>query len=194
MALTETDVHHYRGLLISQIRKVYADTTASNPKHYSFAEWVYFLNLLGEDEEDKSFHSSALSHADPERRSADTVTREKDFQISGQEGAYSRGAKDPNKKGHKVRWSWIGNRSPLMGDEDEAEWLLQKFFERLEESLRSEEKEKEKGTKGEHDREMRERRGGKGCDHGGSSEETVDRDQPSGVQDVQRKLDKDHHN
>ncbi|KIV80459.1 hypothetical protein PV11_07957 [Exophiala sideris] len=139
----EEDEHHYRHVLISAIRRVYADTTASTPKEYRYDEWVYFLRLLGEDEHDASAHRHA---AEIENE----TNRQQALEMSGQEGAFASGSdKAPNKKGEKVKWSWIGNRSPLMGDKEEAEWLLEKLFIRLEESLRGEGNEKEEQVKGE---------------------------------------------
>jgi hypothetical protein len=36
------------------------------------------------------------------------------------------------------QWSWIGQRSPLMGPKSEPDWLLDKLFRKLEKSLRGE--------------------------------------------------------
>ena len=111
---------------------------------------MYFLRLLGEDEHDASSHRHAQEIEDETSRHGDDATRQKAFEMAGQEGAFASGSdKAPNKKGEKVKWSWIGNRSPLMGDKEEAEWLLEKLFIRLEESLRGEGNEKEDQVKGE---------------------------------------------
>lgn len=129
---------------------MYADTTASTPKKYSYDEWVYFLRLLGEDEHDASTHKHAPDLENKTSRHDDDATRQRAFDLSGQEGAYGKGSKKgTDKKEEKVKWSWIGNRSPLMGDKEEAEWLLEKLFIRLEESLRGEGREKEEQVKGE---------------------------------------------
>ncbi|KIW50280.1 hypothetical protein PV05_11882 [Exophiala xenobiotica] len=189
----EEDEHHYRHVLISQIRKVYADTTASTPKRYSYDEWVYFLRLLGEDERDATSHKHAPELEDLTSRHDDDATRQKAFELAGQEGAYGKGnEKAPDKKREKVKWSWIGNRSPLMGDKEEAEWLLEKMFERLEESLRGEGKQKEnqvkKETRKHHPSEQTRCQDG---EEDGSSEETLARRESGGVSKERKQEEKD---
>lgn len=169
------DDHHYRHILISQLRKVYRDSNASTPKKYSYAEWAFFLALLGEDENDSRFHRKApvKTHdkkvKDIIKPNADGMAPvEKEEQLdevetptSAGEGGGKEGEgegegeekedssvpgvkKDtPTEEGEGegegegiTKWSWIGNRSPLMGDQSEAEWLLDKLFSKLEESLR----------------------------------------------------------
>lgn len=191
--LTGPDEHHYRHVLISQIRKVYADTTASTPKRYSYDEWVYFLRLLGEDERDATSHKHAPELEDLTSRHDDDATRQKAFELAGQEGAYGKGnEKAPDKKREKVKWSWIGNRSPLMGDKEEAEWLLEKMFERLEESLRGEGKQKEnqvkKETRKHHPTEQTRCQDG---EEDGSSEETLARRESGGVSKERKQEEKD---
>jgi potassium channel subfamily K len=194
------DEHHYRHVLIAQIRRVYADTASATPKQYTYDEWAYFLKLLGEDESDAKYHRHAaetrggeassssmptssskegegeVAEIEPETEtkgeastSSSTSTNSnskpnskptsshnshgKVVDTAGQEAAFSSAEKNPKgEKGDLTRWSWIGERSPLMGDKEEAEWLLEKFLQRLEESLRGEGKEKEEGVKGETER------------------------------------------
>jgi potassium channel subfamily K len=135
---------------------VWADSTAATPKKYSYAEWAYFLKLLGEDEGDSSLHEGPPSPTgaktedvpnDEQDENLDPGSqRQQDFEAGGQESAHTR----PSGKigDEKVpSWSWIGNRSPLMGDKAEAEWLLEKLFQRLEESLHDIKKEKEDPVK-----------------------------------------------
>lgn len=143
-------------MLISQIRKVWADSTAATPKKYSYAEWAYFLKLLGEDEGDSSLHEGPPSptKAKPEDIPSDEQDdnldhgsqRQQNFEAGGQQGAHT--CPDGKVGDEKVSsWSWIGSRSPLMGDKAEAEWLLEKLFQRLEESLHDLKKEKEDPVK-----------------------------------------------
>lgn len=185
-------------MLISQIRKVYADVSAATPKKYTYDEWAYFLRLLGEDEHDASYHKSAPALAADDAETVEendtqgvspATHRHREFQGSVQEGAEApqRNMRDndnetSDRKSRATKWSWVGNRSPLMGDKNEAEWLLEKFFQRLEESLKSELKKKaedggvrneatehlqrdQQGTKGENSKEKDR-----------SSERTVTRD------------------
>jgi potassium channel subfamily K len=37
-----------------------------------------------------------------------------------------------------MAWSWVGNRSPLMGSQEETEWILERLMDRLRESLSAE--------------------------------------------------------
>jgi potassium channel subfamily K, other eukaryote len=138
------DIHHYRHMLIKEIRNVYEDLSATEPKKYTYEEWSYFLQLLGEDEGDPKYHRKAPLKA-PEhelRKSSDestTVTKEEqevDKQNdAGQKHAKPEGPED-EQTGEKIKqWSWMGNRSPLMGDEEEAGWILEKLFAKLEDEL-----------------------------------------------------------
>ena len=38
----------------------------------------------------------------------------------------------------ETKWSWVGNRSPLMGSQEESEWILDRLVDRLRESLSAE--------------------------------------------------------
>jgi potassium channel subfamily K, other eukaryote len=44
-----------------------------------------------------------------------------------------------------VKWSWIGNRSPLMGNKEEAEWVLERLTKTLERELEAMRREEEEG-------------------------------------------------
>jgi len=110
------------------------------------------LKLLGEDEGDVSLHEAPRS---PSEASGDDIPSDeqddgqghdspirKDFETGSQQIADRRPGSIP--KDEKLEsWSWIGSRSPLMGDQAEAEWLLEKLFQRLEESLHDLKKAKE---------------------------------------------------
>src|SRR5271155_5665960 len=135
-----TDDHHYRHILISRIRKVWTDTNAPKPKKYSYLEWAYYLRLLGEDENNPRFHRKApVQPTDPKKSHKDQLAQPKKVPENGgqtdvrmaEENRYGSGQDDEAKK-----WSWIGPRSPLMADKGESEWLLDKLFQRLEESLK----------------------------------------------------------
>ena len=134
------DEHHYRRLLLSEIRQGNHDSAASQPKHYSYAEWSYYIKLLGQDEGDSKYHrqphaaddlpGSHSNHHDQNTGEPDNNQR---GEMQGQSLSNSSQAASP--QGASMRWSWIGQRSPLMGDKDEPNWLLEKMFQKLEESL-----------------------------------------------------------
>jgi potassium channel subfamily K, other eukaryote len=158
------DIHHYRHLLITEVRNVYADMNSPKPKTYTYKEWSYFLKLLGEDEGDLKYHRKApmdTGNSDPQKKkdaeTAETAEEQKGGNLQGA-GQNNTATERPgnNRAGKKIkRWSWIGGRSPLMSDKDEAEWILEKLFIRLEEGLKIEKglaqklraKEKETGEK-----------------------------------------------
>jgi len=114
---------------------------AATPKKYSFEEWAYFLKLLGEDERDVTYHGRPPVNAPDHRPRARTG----DADQAGQADTQAPGeVSDRDNKATQIKkWSWIGHRSPLMGGKDEAEWLLDKLFQRLEESLREKMKKEE---------------------------------------------------
>ena len=145
------DIHHYRHLLITEIRNVYQDVGASEPKKYTYDEWAYYLGLLGEDESDAKFHRKAPikphAHEVAEKltneESTATAAEEVEKKMKHNSGQKHGLPEDEEYKrdGEKIKqWSWMGNRSPLMGDKDEAEWILEKLFQRLETELLKERK------------------------------------------------------
>ena len=135
------DEHHYRHMLVSEMRKMYSYVNQEPPKKFTYEEWAHYLRLLGEDEQDQRYHRRApikvengkevaiLDKSDPP--STDNV----DDQGSGSQDDVweNQFAKD---KDDIKEWSWLGNRSPLMGDKDEAEWILERLFAVLERELR----------------------------------------------------------
>jgi potassium channel subfamily K len=143
------DIHHYRHLLIKEVQNVYADVNSSEPKKYSYEEWSYFLQLLGEDEGNPKYHRKAplmQQNTDLKKSTDDSTAVMKEEQEvdslddAGQKHPTPEGLEN-DRTGEKIKkWSWIGNRSPLMGDQDEAEWVLEKLFARLEDELQRERK------------------------------------------------------
>lgn len=140
------DEHHYRHLLVSQIRRVYADSNLTTPKHYSYKEWVFFLKLLGEDESSGALHRSAEVKNPHDEAHTNTSKASKSHTPNGS-------GSDNAEQEDFTRWSWMGPRSPLMSDKSEADLLLEFLFQRLEESLGGVNKHKEEPI-------LRERRAG----------------------------------
>jgi potassium channel subfamily K, other eukaryote len=112
-------LHHY--MLVKAIRRVMKDVGSQPAKKYSYRDWSWFLRLLGEDEGDDMYHRRP-----PVDPSVDMAKGQPT--VGG-------GRDDPNNRQGTVQWSWVGTRSPLMGDLDEPEWLLERLTERLEEFL-----------------------------------------------------------
>lgn len=110
------DIHFYHFVLSKEIRQLMKDVDASPPREYSYSEWAYYLRLLGQDENDASGHRQArVHHKHGSRSSPDLGTAD---------------------DGDAQAWSWLGIRSPLMGNSSEAQWLLRRLSTRLEKEMR----------------------------------------------------------
>lgn len=111
---TGTDFHF---LLISEIQVIASHLKESKPHRYTFDQWAWYLKLIGEDEHNPKTHCKAKpkeKHQDPNDEGSD---------------------KD-------LAWSWVGNRSPLIGSQGESEWILASLMDRLRESLSAERRRK----------------------------------------------------
>lgn len=139
---------------------MYNDSAAATPKKYSYAEWAYFLRLLGEDENDASYHirprahreNQATKHNEQRKLSSpESPQADRDGYRETSTRAEVEGARESSGSSVAIQgWSWIGNQSPLMGDKEESEWLIEKLFQRLEESLRDVKQEPERRTRSEN--------------------------------------------
>ncbi|KAK0739121.1 hypothetical protein B0T21DRAFT_435635 [Apiosordaria backusii] len=134
----------YLVILIDEIARVTAHLKEHPPRKYSFKEWAWYLRLIGEDESDAGQHGRASAH----------VRTKKDKMRGGRPDNLSEEAKVEAKP---VPWSWVGSKSPLMGEKEEAEWILERLIERLGEELRR--SRKEGGGGGDDDGEQREEEG-----------------------------------
>ncbi|KAJ4423151.1 hypothetical protein N0V82_002145 [Gnomoniopsis sp. IMI 355080] len=114
--------HDLAVVLIDEISRVTQHLKTHPPRKYSFEEWAWFLRLIGEDE------SRADTHKKPVPKSR---KKKHDGTVEGDEGHEEKD--DPD----KLQWSWVGSRSPLMGSQEEAEWILDRLEHRLAELLRS---------------------------------------------------------
>ncbi len=114
------DIHEYHYLLVKEFRNVLKHLNESPPRKYTYKEWAWFLKLMGEDE------NSGASH----RKAPVKVKRGEDNEPDTQQG-------QSNDIDNEARqWSWLGNRSPLMGEAEEAEWILERLSMTLEKELK----------------------------------------------------------
>ncbi|KAI0405109.1 hypothetical protein F4802DRAFT_564398 [Xylaria palmicola] len=109
----------YRLVLINEIRRVTKHLQDSPQRKYTYQEWAWYLRLIGEDESDVSVHSTPARGA---RRLVDHHNGDEDDKAS-------------RHRGRPPKWSWVGYRSPLMDTREEAEWILDKLGQRLQEEL-----------------------------------------------------------
>lgn len=136
------DIHNYHYLLVREIRNVMNHLHQTPPREYTYKEWAWFLKLIGEDED------SAETHRAPPLTIEQKAGMNEELR---QERSHDKESGDGKKDGMK-EWSWLGNRSPLMGDKEEAEWVLERLSQTLELRLKQQrEHNDERGKKGEDD-------------------------------------------
>lgn len=121
----DEDPHRYHFLLIKELRNVMKHANESPPRKYTYDEWVWLLKLMGEDE------SSDTSHRKPPAKVEANTNPTK----NGSQSAELQQGQTEDKDGRILPWSWLGNRSPLMGEAEEAEWVLERLSARLEKEL-----------------------------------------------------------
>lgn len=112
----ERDIHFYHFVLAKEIRQLMKDVDASPPRQYKYDEWQYYLRLIGQDENTPS------GHRKPKIKQQRNGSHSPDI-----------GTADD---GDTVEWSWLGIRSPLMGNQTESQWLLQRLGATLEAEMR----------------------------------------------------------
>ncbi|CAF9942901.1 MAG: Potassium channel [Alectoria fallacina] len=112
---------HY--LLMKEMKNVVQHTGATPPRQYTYAEWAWFLKLLGEDESDEERH----------RRPWEVHESELAATANGEGPASAR-----EQGGRLKPWSWLSQRSPLMTAVDEPKWVLERLMQTLEQELRQE--------------------------------------------------------
>ena len=136
------DEHHFRRQLLTEIRKIYQDSFANEPKQYSYEEWTYYIRLLGQDEGNSKYHI-VPKEQDDAPGSHSHAGKDKDPDSPGSsdspESPTRRSTQAPERSAlqdpESFQWSWIGQRSPLMNEKSEPEWLLDRLFRKLELSL-----------------------------------------------------------
>lgn len=116
----QRDRHLYLYVLSKELRQLMKDVQESPPKEYSYQEWAWYLKLVGQDEADKSNHRDPPIEPDQKREDA-----KDEREYLGQGGGT---------RGH-LAWSWLGTRSPLLGNKSEAEWILEALSTALEHEL-----------------------------------------------------------
>ncbi|CAN9263367.1 unnamed protein product [Alternaria sp. RS040] len=112
----ERDIRFYHFVLAKEVRKLMKDVESSSSKQYEYHEWQYYLRLIGQDEDDASKHRRPKANAHHDDGEAPDI-----------------GSADDGKK---LAWSWLGIRSPLMGNQSEPQWLLQRLAMKLESEMR----------------------------------------------------------
>ena len=168
---------HYHHVLIKEISKVIKHLRSSPPRKYTFDEWAWYLKLIGEDESSAETHRRAKRKPRPDGEGLGAALGDGDVGVG-------KGREEGRDKEGRMEWSWVGNRSPLMGNKEEAEWVLERLTKTLErelEEMRREEVEaKGKGESGRMWTEKRneEQRKGKGQTSDSSRTVTENKEKP----------------
>ncbi|KAI9690541.1 MAG: Potassium channel [Bathelium mastoideum] len=118
--MLERDINFYHFVLAKEVRNLMKDVHASPAIEYSYPEWAYYLKLIGQDEDNPNLHRTPQIKADKR----DDPGLEQST-APGRQGAIK-----------MKRWSWLGNQSPLMGEQSEAQWILEKLSATLELELK----------------------------------------------------------
>ncbi|KAF1992331.1 voltage-gated potassium channel [Aulographum hederae CBS 113979] len=147
----ERDIHFYHFVLIRELRKLMKDVDTSPPKQYSYNEWAFYLKLIGQDEGDPNLHRAPPIKVEQNRKigaaknkgANDTDESDEEKTTENNSGAVeSDAASESHMKigiggggGELKQWSWLGTRSPLMGNQNEAEWILERLAATLERQM-----------------------------------------------------------
>ena len=110
-------------LLMKEMKNVVQHMGATPPRQYTYAEWTWFLKLLGEDESNQDRHRRPWEVHESEL--AATANKEGPTSVR-------------DKDGRVKPWSWLGQKSPLMTAVDEPKWVLERLMQALEQDLRKE--------------------------------------------------------
>ncbi|KAK2752686.1 Potassium channel [Arachnomyces sp. PD_36] len=108
-------VHHYHHLLVKELRNMQRQVNLDSSRKFDYGEWAYYLKLIGQDESCSNYHRFILA-SEGDRVEDDGPSRPRGGSLDERLG----------------NWSWIGERSPLIGDKEESEWLLEALSEKLE--------------------------------------------------------------
>jgi potassium channel subfamily K len=108
-------VHHYHHLLVRELRNMQRQVNINPSRKFEYSEWAYYLRLIGQDESCSDYHRFILL-SDNESIRDDGPMAPRATSLDGRLGG----------------WSWIGEKSPLFGDKEESEWLLEALSEKLE--------------------------------------------------------------
>lgn len=128
----ERDIHFYHYVLARETRAVMKDLSASPPKQYEWGEWEYFLKLMGNEDDPVDYKGQTQP---------DILVPEALRIASSDETEAPTDEKHPAKDHGKSAvddgsdFTWLSNKSPLMGTKSESEWILERLSAALEREL-----------------------------------------------------------
>ncbi|KAB5536347.1 hypothetical protein GE09DRAFT_1290671 [Coniochaeta sp. 2T2.1] len=99
--------------------------TQRQPRATNTKEWVSYLGLIDEDERHPDMYHASQQEEEKKCNLADIHYHEK---VKKQkEGNLARGSKQQEQardEHERLRWSWSGSKSPVLGGPGESEWML----------------------------------------------------------------------
>lgn len=155
----QRDIHFYHYILARECRNVQKDLSATPPKQYSWQDWEYFLKLMGNEDDPKDYpgqkqpdilvpdklrmapsSGSAGSDQTMTDGAVDRETEIKEWKRAHEQHKKFAPHPDRNKKRQLTTmdihdWSWLSEKSPLMGSRSEADWILERLSAALEREL-----------------------------------------------------------
>ncbi|OAX83648.1 hypothetical protein ACJ72_01997 [Emergomyces africanus] len=125
MKAAATNPHRRQYILIREIRKIYRDLNVQPPKMYTYDEWYFYLSLVGKMRSCSSYINISPSQIE-EMQGLDHPRI----------GLQTSVIVEKRSSLNNLKWSWVGTRSPLIGDKDEAQWIFEALSAALEHELK----------------------------------------------------------
>lgn len=132
------DRAEYHVVLLEEIARVTQHLKSQPPRKYTWDEWAWYLKLIGEDEGNPATHRKVHPH----------IHAKKAKQKNGGDNDKTAGRdtkEDNDTSRGQTQWSWVGARSPLMGSQEEAEWIREKLTQKLLQELKAVRDRKQQG-------------------------------------------------
>ncbi|RCI10289.1 hypothetical protein L249_8550 [Ophiocordyceps polyrhachis-furcata BCC 54312] len=127
-------------LLIAEIQRVAKHLREDEPRRYTFEEWAWYLGLIGEDERKPEMHRKAIpkekrKHRRRHGHHPHKHKHARHHHHHQEEPRAADGEDDGVEEDDMLKWSWVGKYSPLVGGQEESEWILERLMMSLHESL-----------------------------------------------------------
>lgn len=126
----ENDRKFYHTILAREMRNLMLHLNSDPPKEYNWREWEYFLQLMDDENEDKS-----QDHPESETRKGGRLPTDERHLIPAKMRRHV-GAFKPGLDPMDQRWTWLSRDSPLLAHKSETEWVLERLGAALERELR----------------------------------------------------------
>ncbi|KAK5113187.1 hypothetical protein LTR85_011005 [Meristemomyces frigidus] len=155
----ERDIHFYHYVLARECRNVQKDLSATPPRQYAWQDWEYFLKLMGNEDDPQDYpgqkqpdilvpealrmapsSGSAGSDQTMTDGAVDRETEMREWKEAHDKHKKFRPHPERKNKRHLTTmdiydWSWLSDKSPLMGSRSETEWILERLSAALEREL-----------------------------------------------------------